>query len=1346
MIHRILRALVAAPLLVAALCVGLTIAGWQAFRNNPKDALPDIAENQVIVLTEWSGRSPRDIDEQVTYPLTVALQAVPGVREIRATSGFGWSLVYSIFDDDVDFYWARTRVFERLEIAAADLPSGVTPVLGPDATALGQVFWYTVENSWYCPKHPGLRFEADGTVSPRSREAILEERPGIGHGVDDHERGRCPLDGSVLVHSRLPLDRLRSIQDFEVKLALESVEGVSEVASVGGYVREYHIDIDPEALAARAVQVTDLVAAVRSANLDVGAEVVEHGGMEVLVRGVGFVGGAERGAGSRAEREAAVIRDLENVVLAARDGTPVNVRQVANVSVGPGFRRGALDKMGAEAVGAAIIMRFGENPLEVITSVKNEIAGLEETLPPGVRLVAFYDRSELIRETMDTLGSALAQALLITVIVVVLFLAHLRAGLAIGATLPLAVLFAFVCMQALGIGSDIMSLAGIAIAIGTMVDMAIVVTENIYQHLSDHRRKYVTVKTGAAGTSREVIDRGARREVVLNGAREVSGAVLTAISTTVISFLPVFLLEGEAARLFTPLAWTKTLCLIGAALMALFIVPPLASIALAESRVPPHRRPGFAAATGILIAVLWLVAAGTGFFSPEFARLGGMPLPVAALLVAAAGAGLTWLLLRERVRPPEDSPVGRAILAVYEPVLRWVLRRPLLFLTLPATIVLTGLWVWLGPAGLLTPIVRSLALVGVDIAGWSTAWWAHLALGLVAGMLVMPLAVETLVLLGWVRQPRVSRLVRCAVAATVSVVVALTLHAVGFASRNASAVHAVMGSSPDAARSDPREHALLADWLENRGGIGEEFMPPLDEGDFLYMPSLLPAASINTVMDVMQTQDVNFMEIPEVEMVVGKLGRIESALDPAPLGMLETVIDLKPRAEWPLIDDRGRRRRRTMDEVWQSIQEAGRFPGVLPSARLQPIRTRVEMLSTGLNATIGIKVYGDSIESAEALAVNIEQILRADLPEAETVNALRTNRKPYLEIQVDREAIARHGIPMLDVQRTIEVAVGGTRLGTTFEGLDRYPIRVRYARELRDDVGDLEQVLVPTPSGSSIPLGQLAEFRSVVGPMSIRREGPKFVSYVILGSAGLDEATLVARGERALRRKIIDGDLEIPTGAHFRWTGTYERHLEARRRLTLILPAVLLINLLLIYAHFRRIVLSLLVFLAIPVSFAGGFILLRLWPGIQNLLYRVGLVSAGFEGDAIYLTVAVWIGFIALFGIAVDDGIVLGTYLRQAFARAGIDSVEEIAERVVEAGKRRIRPCLMTTATTLAALVPVLLSTGRGSDLMVPMAVPIFGGMLAELVTLFVVPCCYYLVKRTKWRLGVPDPDFAPQR
>ena len=560
MIDRLIRTFLGAPVLAILLCAVLAGWGWHSFQQNPKDAIPDIAENQTIVFTEWMGRSPKDVDEQVTYPLTVALQGVPGVREIRATSGFGWSIVYVVFHDDIGFYWARSRVLERLNVAQGDLPEGVTPRLGPDATALGQIFWYTIENGWYSPRQPGLRFREDGILTHSSRQALPQDDPLLQATLDRAQSHTCPLTGIDLVFSKVPLDELRSIQDFDIKLALESVEGVSEVASVGGYVRQYQIDVNPEALRAFNVPLGALVSAVKASNVDVGAKVIEQSGMEVLVRGVGFLGGGDRSTGSRARREQAAIADIENIVVKATDGTPIYIRQLADVTTGPDFRRGALDKMGAETVGGCVVMRFGENPLTVIERVKGKIAQIEAGLPPGVRINAFYDRSTLIRETMTTLGTALWQELLITVIAIMLFLLHFRSSLVIAVTLPLAVLFAFVCMQALEVGSNIMSLAGIAIAIGAMVDMGIVMTENIYQYLTRHRSEYTRVIEGPDGKQSIVVDGPKRTEFIRQAAVEVGGAILTAVSTTVISFLPVFFLEGQAAKLFRPLAWTKTFC------------------------------------------------------------------------------------------------------------------------------------------------------------------------------------------------------------------------------------------------------------------------------------------------------------------------------------------------------------------------------------------------------------------------------------------------------------------------------------------------------------------------------------------------------------------------------------------------------------------------------------------------------------------------------------------------------------------------------------------------------------------------------------------------------------------
>ncbi|MCG8404843.1 MAG: efflux RND transporter permease subunit [Phycisphaerales bacterium] len=1345
MIKALIGAALRRPFVILVLCGVLVTAGWRAFERNPKDAIPDIAENQAIVFTEWMGRSPKDVDEQVTYPLTVALQGVPGVREVRATSGFGWSIVYVIFHDDIDFYWARSRVLERLSVAQAELPEGVRPSLGPDATALGQVFWYTVENGWYCPKHPGLRFESDGTLTDAVYQATFDANASV-RETNRRDKRLCPFSEESLLFSTVPLDQLRSIQDFDVKLALEGIEGVSEVASIGGYVRQYQIDINPDAMRAYHVSLDALVKAVKHSNVDVGAKVIDQNGMEVLVRGVGFLGGGERSSGTRTEREQAAIRDIEDIVVKAVDGTPIYVRQLGTVTSGPDFRRGALDKMGSEAVGGCVVMRFGENPLTVIERVKEKLPSIEAGLPPGVRISAFYDRTRLINETMGTLGTALWQELLITIVAVVLFLLHFRSSLVIAVTLPLAVLFAFICMQVLDLGSNIMSLAGIAIAIGTMVDMAIVMTENIYQYLTGRKDEYTTSVTDVDGTIREIIDADKRTRLVEQAAIEVGSAILTAVCTTIVSFLPVFFLEGQSAKLFTPLAWTKTFCLVGAVLMALVVVPPLASLLLRHRRPSLHVTLAVATTIAAIGAFAWYgltASAGRLFGVGENIRTYfSLSQPYDAILIAILIFVLIWVTMRERIRPIEQNFLSRLICRLYEPTLRWILHHKSLFLCIPAFIIAWGFSVWLGWGAWLAPVASLSGTLGVG--GWSEAWWIHLGLGLFVGVVLFPLVFDTGVFFLRHNRPRSKRITRC-VGLILGLLTAALLHRIDFADRNYNIASTLFVRPPNLARL--RDFPLVQHLLADSRGIGQEFMPALDEGDFLYMPSVLPAGSINTVLDVMKKQDVRFAQIPEVEMVVGKLGRIDSALDPAPVGMLETVITLKPREEWPIVRDPehpGRVRRRSMSEIWQTIQESGRFPGVLPSVQLQPIRTRVEMLSTGLNAKIGLKVYGDSLERCEEAAVAIERLLRKKLRNAEAVNAVRVNGKPYLEFHIDRKAIARYGVNIRDVQNVVEVAIGGMNLTTTFEGLDRYPVRLRYQRELRDSVPDLERTLVPTPSGAQVPIMLVADVQSVVGPMSVRREGAKFVSYVTMNNVGIDETALVDRGQAIIDQARIDGTLKLPEGITMKWAGSYERNLRAKERLSLLIPLVLVINFVLIYMQFGRFSLTFVVFLAIPVAFAGGFILLEHWPGIQNALYLTGLMDRGFEGDAMYLTVAVWVGFIALFGIAVDDGIVVGTYLDQTFGREKITRFEDIEERVVEAGLRRIRPCLMTTLTTLVALVPVILSTGRGSDVMTPMAIPVFGGMVVAVITLFIVPTCYCGLKQVKWRLRLADRDFGP--
>ncbi len=1351
MIDRLIRLFLQTPVLAVILAGALVVFGWRAFEQNPKDALPDIAENQVIVFSEWMGRSPKDVDEQVTYPLTVALQGVPEVKEIRATSGFGWSIVYVVFKEHAEFYWARSRVLERLNVAQGQLPDGVSPRLGPDATALGQIFWYTVENGWYSPERPGLRFDEDGLLTAASRETLLESDPGLDDTLDKAEPLTDPVSGEPLVFSKLPLDRLRSIQDFDVKLALESVEGVSEVAGIGGFVRQYQIDVNPEALRAFNAPLSRLVAALKSANIDVGAKVIEENGMEILVRGIGFLGGMQRSAAERETREAAVIRDIENIVVHADDGTPVYVHQVAHVSVGPDFRRGALDKMGAEAVGGAVTMRFGENPLSVIERVRDKIDTLERGLPPGVRVNAFYDRTDLIQETMGTLTEALSQELVITIVAALLFLLHFRSSLVIAVTLPLAVLSAFICMQALDLPSNIMSLAGIAIAIGTMVDMGIVMLENIYQYLTDHRDDYTRVKTDERGRPREVIDHAKRGQYVSEAATEVGSAIMTAVSTTVISFLPVLFLEGQAAKLFTPLAWTKTFCMVGAVILALTIVPPLASALLRSRRMRWSRALAIGLFLGGASALAWWGAVhihgSWASFTTAIEDYLQWPRAWVAAVVGAAVAGVAVVILRERIRPIEQNPTSRLIHGVYEPTLRWILHHKAIFLAVPVALVVWGMSIWLGWGPLIHVLVWPLEVVGLAPLTWPASLWLHLALAVVVGFILVPLLFDSARVSIAVGRSRPVRTSWTPWAKYASAILAFALFALAFQMTNITGNNqrlfaSLIAHSPTGSYDN---YAPLQALVEGQG-IGQEFMPPLDEGDFLYMPSVLPAGSINTVMDVMQKQDVQFAQIPEVELVVGKLGRIDSPLDPAPVGMLETMILLKPHDAWPVIDDpdfAGMQRRRTMDEIWEDIKTAGSYPGVLPSVQLQPIRTRVEMLSTGLNAKIGIKIYGDSITRCEELAVQIEQLLRERLENAQAINAIRISGKPYLEFHIDREAIARYGVNIADVQQVIEVAIGGKNLTTTYEGLDRYPVRIRYERELRDEVPDLERILVPTPSGAQIPIAQVAEIRRVTGPMSVRREGAKYVSYVTMSNQGVDETTLVRHGRRIIDDALVNGELDMPEGYYMRWAGSYERNIRAKNRLAILVPLVLVINFLLIYLQFKRWPLTIVIFVAIPVAFSGGFILLDFWPQIHNGLYTLGLMDRPFPGDNMYLTVAVWVGFIALFGIAVDDGIVVGTYLDQSFSRRKIERYEDIEERVVQAGLRRIRPALMTTFTTLTALTPVLLATGRGSDVMTPMALPVFGGMFVAIITIFVVPTCYCAIKQIKWRFGLPDQDFA---
>lgn len=1157
------------PFLVVLLAAAVAVWGVFSLHAVPVDAIPDIGEKQVIVFAEWEGRSPQDVEAQVTYPLTAALAGTPMVKTIRGMSGFGFSMVFVIFEDDADYYWARSRVLERLSVAQGQLPADVNPRLGPDATALGQIYWYTLE----------------------------------GEGFS--------------------LEELRGVQDWFVRLQLQAVPGVSEVASVGGHVREYQIDVDPDSMRAHRVTLPDVFEAVRRSNIDVGAKVVEKSGVEFLVRGVGFV---------------RTVEDLENVVVRQEGGTPLFVRNVARVSLGPEFRRGVLDKDGVEAVGGIVLCRFGANPREVIDEIRQRVRELEPGLPAKlladgreskVRLVPYYDRSIIIDETMDTLREALTQELLFAGAVVLLFLLHLRASVSILATLPLSVAVAYIAMQQFGIGANIMSVAGLAIAIGDVADMGIIMTENIYRHLAQRRDETRT---------REGFVR-----VVQEAAHEVGPAILTAVTNTVLSFIPVFFLEDQEGKLFRPLAYTKTFAIAGSVVLALTIVPALALLTLRDVELRRGLRARAAAIAG-LIAVL-----ATRFLSEVTGLTGGGAVGWPTALAAGAIVALAvWRITGERVLPLEENVVSRTVARAYAPSLRWVLAHKRLFMAVPLGLIVLGLTIWLGFGTVFSPVRRALAAVGLD-PGLTRPWVA--------------------------------------------------------------AAHAFPG-------------------------LGREFMPPLDEGSILSMPSLLPAASLTQVLEVLSVQNARIRQVPEVLDVVGKAGRSESALDPAPIGMIETIISLKPEAEWrevreerfwsewpawlqpPLRSVWPDHRRMTKSEILQELQAASAVPGVLPTW-LQPIQTRLVMLSSGFRAMMGVKVFGPELSEIERVGREMEAVLR-EVPGAVDVVADRIVGKPYLEYVIDREAAARHGVLVEDVNDVIEVAIGGERTTTTVEGTQRYPVRVRYARELRDTLEALERVLVPAASGAQVPLTSVADLRYALGPQEIKSENTLKVGYVTLNTRDRDEISVVEDADRALRAAIADGRIRLPAGYFYEWGGQFEAQVRATARLQILVPTVLALMMLMLYLGFGRWWIAGIVFLGITVSLTGGFLMLWLW--------------------GVNLSVAVWVGMIALLGIADDDAVVMLTYQEQTFAeraRTGRSpqSVAEVRDVVVEAGLKRIRPCLMTTATTVVGLLPVFLVDGRGSDVMRPMAIPSVGGMAVQLITLFIAPCLYAAVmERRVWR------------
>ena len=1350
----------------------------------PVDAIPNLGENQQIVFTDWPGRSPQDVEDQVTYPLTVALMGVPGVREVRSQSAFGFSMIFLIFEEGVEFYWSRARIIEKLgSLPAGLMPEDAQPALGPDATALGQIFWYTLE-------------------------------------------GRDP-DGNPA--GGWDLDELRSVQDWYVRYGLLSAGGVSEVASIGGYVKEYQVDVDPDALRAHGVTLQQVFDAVRKSNLDVGARVTEINRVEYIVRSRGFIEN---------------LADLERAVLrTGPDHVPVRVEDVANVTFGPAQRRGALTHQGAEAVGGVVIVREGFNPLEAIRNVKDQVEAISPGLPAKavidwektdrenvvrfaddqgfeafssteleqdswmewlrttpreqwpewvtisqVTIEPFYDRTNLIMETLATLNKALADEILVTIIVLMVIVLHLRSALIISAMLPLAVLITFIAMKIGGVEANVVALSGIAIAIGAIVDMGIIVTENILKHLD-------------AADPKEN-----RLRVVYRGAAEVGSAVLTAAATIVISFLPVFTMTGAEGKLFIPLAFTKTFAMVAAAIIALLIIPAAAHIILA-GRVHSRRLRTF-----ILVALVFLGAVGVGLgirWELAVVWIGGTIAAVVALyhlvIQEAAWAGgkisprfaepaarvsrgmhkagrwiasavavlVTGWILAQFWEPlgPEAGVVanflfvgmliggllGLFVLFMwgYGAILSWCLRHKLTLLSLPVLIVLFGFgYVWLGPGFFLGSIERA-----------------------PAALLDQPEVAERLEHEGLLER-RGDELVWSRTALDLrrdDMEAMLGEYGVERVDRIAGQWDRARKFSELGGRSWNRveDEALWTKirWMvaSHWNGLGREFMPALDEGSFLWMPTTMPHASIGEAMEVLQYQDMAIASVPEVETVAGKIGRADTALDPAPISMLETVVHYKSEyitdeqgrrinfrydreseayvrdENGELIEDSAGRPYRqwrdhieSPDDIWDEIVAAAELPGTTSAPKLQPIETRLVMLQTGMRAPMGVKIQAPDLDTLDRMAVEMERHLR-EVPtiRAETVNADRVVGKPYLEIEPDRDALARYGLNIEDFQHQITVAIGGRHITSTVEGRERFPVRVRYMRELRTEIEDLENALVFTADGTGIPLHEVADIRYTRGPQMIRSEDTFLVAYVTFGGRpGIAEVDVVEAAQDYLQARVAAGDFAVPEGVSWRFAGEYEHQLRAMQTLMVIVPITMAVIFLLLYFDFRSALTSLMVFSAVIVAWAGGFILLWLYsqPWFANFSVFGENMRELFQMGTVNLSVAVWVGFLALFGVAVENGIVIGTYLHQSFGRRKPGTLAGIHDACLEAGLKRVRPCLMTTATTILALLPVLTSTGRGADIMIPMAIPIVGGMLCVVLTILSVPVLYCWVEEVKWK------------
>lgn len=1080
----------------------LIIIGWGiwAVSNTPLDAIPDLSENQVIVFTEWMGRSPQLVEDQITFPLVTALQGVPEVEAIRAQSMFGMSFIYIIFNEHTDLYWARSRVLEKLSTVQSALPQGSKMQLGPDGTGVGHVFWYTVEGKY-------------------------------------------------------DLGTLRAIQDWYIKLNLQGVEGVSEVASIGGFVKQYQVDVDPDKMKSYGITVSDIRNAVMRSNNDVGGKILEISDQEYFIRGQGYI---------------QTVKDVENIVVGTgANGTPIYVRNIGRVQLGGDIRRGSLEKDGqGQVVGGIVVMRYGENAKEVIDRVKKRIAEISPGLPEGVTIKTSYDRSSLITAAIDTLNHALIEEAIVVSIVVFLFLLHVRSVIRVIIEIPVAVLIAFIAMKLGGITSNIMSLGGIAIAIGVIVDASIVMVENAYRNVAEAQEKKGTL------TTNDYI------EISIMSAQQVGPSIFFAVAIMVVSFLPVFLLEGQEGKLFRPLAFTKTFVLAGSAIIAITLVPMLMT-----------------------------------------------------------------MLTRGKFRSQERNPITRFLNRLYAPVIHWVLKHRK------------------------TTIAANVAALVVTI----------------------PMMMN----------------------------------------------------------------------------IGSEFMPPLDEGSLLFMPVTLPSASITEVNRILQVQDAIIKSVPEVETVLGKAGKAETSTDPAPVSMIESIILLKPKDKWrPGI---------TKDDIIAELDAKLQIPGVR-NGWTQPIINRINMLSTGVRTDLGVKIFGKNLDTLEQLAIQAEQILRT-VPGAADLYAERTQSGRFVDIAIDREAVARYGINVGDVQDIIETAIGGENIGTVIEGRQRFPIRVRFEKDYRQSVEYLKNLLVPVNVGkardqmseissqtvsngsannsnsmggmnggggsmqqkqstistsqsqttsvvssrSYIPLGQLAKIDIAPGPPMISSENAQLRSIVFLNVRGRDMGSFVTEAKEVLAEK-----LKLPTGYTLQWSGQWENQIRAKERLTILMPVVFLLIFVMLYFVTKDFTEAFVVMLSVPFALIGG-------------VYLIYFLGYNFS-------VAVWIGFIALYGVAVQTGVVMVVYLHEALDKKlhafekgerGPITVHDIYEATVEGAVLRLRPKVMTVSTALIGLLPLMWSTGVGSDVMRPIAAPMIGGLITSTIHVLVVtPILFSWMKERALKKG----------